>query len=94
MNIRSPSYRWGESQYHELKDQTDPGPNNSNDQEDSQSEEVDNDDDNGKVPIGSQYDLEQEGDPLNEYKEYVEVEDHSDKGIHGFQLYYILLGLL
>ena len=46
--------------------------------ENSQSEEVNNDDDNGKDPIGSQYDSEQEGDPLNEYEEYVKVEDYSD----------------
>ena len=40
---------------------------------------VDNDDNNGKVPIGSQYDSEQEGDPLNEYEEYVKVEYYSNE---------------
>jgi len=65
-----------ESQHDETKDQTDPNPTD-NDRENPRSDEVNNDD-TGKDPIGSQYDSEQEGDPLNDYKEYIEVEDYSD----------------
>jgi len=65
-----------ESQHDETKDQSDPNPTD-NDRENPQSDEVDNDD-IGKDPIGSQYDSEQEGDPLNDYEEYIEVEDYSD----------------
>ena len=65
-----------ESQHNKTKDQTDPNPAN-NDRENSWSDEVNNNN-TGKVPIGSQYDSEQEGDPLDDYEEYIEVEDYSD----------------
>jgi hypothetical protein len=65
-----------ESQHDEPKDQSDPN-SADNDPENSQSDEVDNDN-TEKVPIGSQYDSEQEGDPLDKYKEYIEVEDYSN----------------
>jgi len=58
------------------RNQSDPNPTD-NDRENPWSDEVDNDD-TGKNPIGSQYDLEQEGDPLDDYKEYIEVEDYRD----------------
>jgi len=53
-----------ESQHDETKDQSDPNLTD-NDWENPQSDEVDNDD-TGKDPIGTQYDLEQEGDPLDD----------------------------
>jgi hypothetical protein len=65
-----------ESQHDEPKDQSDPN-SADNDRENSRSDEVDNDNPE-KDPIGSKYDSEQEGDPLNKYQEYIEVEDYSN----------------
>ena len=65
-----------EPQHDEPKDQSDLNLAD-NDQENSRSDEVGNDN-TENVPIGSQYDLEQEGDPLDEYEEYIKVEDYSD----------------
>jgi hypothetical protein len=65
-----------ESQHNETKDQSDPNPTD-NDRENPRSDEVDNNNIR-KDPIGSQYDSEQEGDPLDDYEEYIEVEDYSN----------------
>jgi hypothetical protein len=49
------------------------------DRDESRSNEDDHSSDHPNTPIGSQYESDQEGDPLDQFEEYIEPERSSDE---------------